>query len=88
MPGASATSALGLNDNGWVVGFYTTGRRRTPRPRPASVFLPNGVFITNFDDPNGIGKTTLNGIDDENNIVGFYGDAAGNTVGLVAFPPF
>ena len=87
VPGASGTTALGLNDNGWVVGFYTTGTGDAAATH-GFVFLPNGKFITNFDDPKGIGNTTLNGINDENDIVGFYGDAAGNTDGLVAFPPF
>jgi hypothetical protein len=87
VPGASGTTALGLNDNGWVVGFYTVGTGDAAATH-GFVFLPNGKFITNFDDPNGIGNTTLNGINDENDIVGFYGDAAGNTDGLVAFPPF
>ncbi|TVZ06180.1 hypothetical protein EAS64_01685 [Trebonia kvetii] len=85
--GATATSALGLNDNGWVVGFYTTGSGNSAATH-GFVFLPNGKFITKFDDPNGLGNTTLNGINNENDIVGFYGDAAGNTDGLVAFPPF
>ena len=87
VPGASGTTALGLNDNGWVVGFYTVGSGDAAATH-GFVFLPNGKFITNFDDPNGIGNTTLNGINNENDIVGFYGDAAGNTDGLVAFPPF
>jgi hypothetical protein len=87
VPGATATSALGLNDNGWVVGFYTTGSGNSAATH-GFLFLPNGKFITKFDDPNGLGNTTLNGINNENDIVGFYGDAAGNTDGLVAFPPF
>ncbi len=83
VPGASATTALGLNDSDWVVGFYTVGTATH-----GFVRLPSGKLITNFDDPHGIGNTTLNGINNENDIVGFYGDAAGNTDGLVAFPPF
>ena len=39
-----------------------------------------------LDDPNAVGATTLNGINDKGDIVGFYTDAAGNTDGLLAVP--
>jgi hypothetical protein len=40
-----------------------------------------------LNDPNGIlGGTTLNGINDEGQIVGFYVDPADNTDGLLAIP--
>jgi hypothetical protein len=38
------------------------------------------------DDPNGIGTTTFNGLNDRGQIVGFYVDGAGNTIGLLATP--
>ena len=39
-----------------------------------------------LDDPNGIGKTTFNGLNDRGRIVGFYVNGAGNTIGLLASP--
>jgi PEP-CTERM motif len=41
---------------------------------------------TAVDDPNGIGTTTFNGVNDLGQIVGFYVDANGNTIGLLANP--
>jgi hypothetical protein len=36
-----------------------------------------------IDDPNGIGTTAINGINDNGQLVGFYVDANNNTDGLV-----
>ena len=44
-----------------------------------------GTFTT-LDDPNAVGSTLLNGINNKGDIVGFYSDAAGNTHGLLATP--
>ena len=38
------------------------------------------------DDPNGIGTTTFNGVNDLGQIVGFYVNGADNTIGLLASP--
>jgi hypothetical protein len=38
------------------------------------------------DDPNGIGTTTFNGVDDKGQIVGFYVNGNDNTIGLLANP--
>jgi Cu/Zn superoxide dismutase len=40
-------------------------------------------FLT-VDDPNGIGATTINGINNAGTLVGFYVDGAGNTHGMLA----
>jgi hypothetical protein len=40
-----------------------------------------------FDDPNGIGTTTFNGVNDHGQIVGFYVNGQGNTIGLLADVP-
>ena len=40
-----------------------------------------------FDDPNGIGTTTFNGVNDHGQIVGFYVNGEGNTIGLLANVP-
>jgi hypothetical protein len=39
---------------------------------------------TVLNDPNGIGTTTFNGVNDLGQIVGFYVDGNGNTIGLLA----
>ena len=40
-----------------------------------------------FDDPNGIGTTTFNGVNDHGQIVGFYVNGQDNTIGLPADVP-
>ena len=42
--------------------------------------------FTPVDDPHGIGTTTINGVNDKGQLVGFYVDSAGNTDGLLATP--
>jgi len=39
-----------------------------------------------IDDPHGVGTTTVNGINDAGDLVGFYTDSAGNTDGMLAMP--
>ena len=41
------------------------------------------MYSTTIDAPGGIGTTTFNGINDRNQIVGFYVDVNGNTDGLL-----
>jgi hypothetical protein len=48
------------------------------------VWTSGGGFTT-VDDPNGVGTTIVNGINDRGMIVGFYGTAPINS-GFVAFP--
>jgi hypothetical protein len=78
VPGATMTELLGLNDNGYAVGFdqYASG--------VMFGIICNTTTLTCLQesDPNGIGFTTFNGINDENQIVGFYMNAAGSTIGL------
>ena len=80
-PGASLTQLFGLNDNGLAVGDEVVNG------------LMNGILydsLTNtftvLNDPNGVGTTTLNGVNNAGQIVGFYVDGAGNTDGLLASP--
>jgi hypothetical protein len=44
-------------------------------------------LFQSVDDPNGIGTTTSNGVNDNGQIVGFYVDGNGNTDGLLASTP-
>jgi Protein kinase domain len=81
-PGASGTTALGVNDHDEIVGYYTVGVGGNQTTH-GFTWTPGGGFRT-IDDPNGVGTTTLNGINDENSLVGFYVDSAGRTDGMLA----
>ena len=80
--GAMDTTLLGLNNEGEAVGFDMDADG-----------LMHGIACSvmaltcqQFDDPNGIGTTTFNGVNDLRQIVGFYVNADDNTIGLVATP--
>ena len=84
-PGVTSTGQtqlLGLNDQGLAVGFYQVN---------ANDILHGFVFDSVHDtfttvDPPGSAGTTLNGINDLDQIVGFFVDGMGNTDGLLANP--
>jgi hypothetical protein len=48
-------------------------------------WTPQGGFRT-VDDPHGVGTTTINGVNDAGQVVGFYVDSNGNTDGFLASP--
>ena len=83
-PGAASTEALGLNNHSEVVGVYTTGSGSTAQ-NFGFTWTKRGGFTT-IDDPNGMGMTTVNGINDQGDLVGFYVDSAGNTDGMLVTP--
>jgi hypothetical protein len=83
-PGATQTQALGVNDGDEVVGAYTDGTA-TGATTHGFVWRAGWGFQT-VDDPNGIGTTTLNDVNDRGQLVGFYLDATGNTDGMLATP--
>jgi len=77
---ATATSLLGLNNFGEAVGFDIDANGKM-----------HGIICDvvtgateELDDPNGIGTTTFNGLNDRGQIVGFYLNGANNTIGLLA----
>jgi uncharacterized membrane protein len=80
-PGSIFTQALGLNNDGDVVGSYVDAAGNT------NGFIYNIATATyqSVDDPNAVGPggTVINGINDNGQIVGFYTDASGNVDGLV-----
>jgi hypothetical protein len=84
VPGASATMALGVNNNEEVVGTYTVGTGSSATMH-GFTWSPESGFTT-IDDPHGIGTTTINGVNDRGDLVGFYVDANGNTDGFLATP--
>jgi hypothetical protein len=83
-PGASMTQALGVSNRGEVVGVYQVG---TGSGAATHGFTWTAkVGFQTVDDPNGVGTTTINGVNDAGVLVGFYVDAAGNTHGLLTKP--
>jgi hypothetical protein len=84
VPGASATMALGVNDGDEVVGTYMVGSGSSATMHGFTWQAGRG--FTSIDDPHGIGTTTINGVNDHGQLVGFYVDATGNTDGFLATP--
>lgn len=82
VPGAAMTQAFGVNDHREVVGAYTVGNGADATTHGFAWTAQHG--FTTVDDPNGIGTTTVNGVNDAGALVGFYQDAAGNTHGMLA----
>ena len=84
VPGASATMALGVSNFDEVVGTYMVGSGSSAQMH-GFTWQPGRGF-TSIDDPHGIGTTTINGVNDFGQLVGFYVDANGNTDGFLATP--
>jgi hypothetical protein len=84
VPGASMTQAFGVNDHDEVVGAYTVGTGSTATMHGFTWRAGHG--FTTVDDPHGIGTTTINGVNNAGDLVGFYVDSAGNTDGMIALP--
>jgi len=74
--------ALGVNGRDEVVGVYTVGSGNAAVMH-GFTWTPQHGFRT-VDDPQGIGTTTINGVNDFGQLVGFYGN--GNTDGFLATP--
>lgn len=81
-PGSSATMALGINYYDRVVGSYTNGSSGGMHGFLLIDPLKHARW-TSIDDPHGVGTTTINGLNDRHDLVGFYVDSAGNTDGMV-----
>lgn len=80
-PGSTFTQALGLNNRGQVVGTYQDAAGQSH----GFVYRIGTSSFTSVDEPNGVGTTLVNGINDAGKLVGFYGTAPINT-GFVATP--
>jgi hypothetical protein len=78
--GADMTQAYGVNNSDEVVGATTVGSRTF-----GFTWRPVGGFHQ-VNDPNGIGSTIINGVNDAGDLVGFYTSANGNTNGMLAIP--
>jgi hypothetical protein len=81
-PSSTFTQALGLSNKNLVVGTYNDAGGATH----GFIYNSASSSYQSVDDPNGIGTTVINGINDNGWIVGFYVDSAGNTDGFVATP--
>ena len=84
VPGSSMTQAFGINDGDVVVGAYQIGTGKSAATH-GFIWAP-GFGFQNVDDPNGVGATTVNGINDHGRLVGFYTDGQNNTDGFLATP--
>ncbi|MGC2112309.1 MAG: hypothetical protein WA655_22510, partial [Candidatus Korobacteraceae bacterium] len=80
-PASTFTQALGLNNHGQVVGQYMDSAGLTH----GFLYTVSSGQYTSIDDPNGVGATIVNGINDNGTIVGFFGAAPINS-GFVGFP--
>jgi hypothetical protein len=83
VPGSSSTMALGVNNSDEVVGVYVPST--DANALDGFTWTPQHGFRT-IDDPHGMGTTTINGVNDFGQLVGFYVDANGNTDGFLATP--
>ena len=77
--GSTFTQALGVNDLGEIVGFYTDAMGNQHG------YIDNGGVFTSFDPP-GSASTTINGLNDKGDFVGFYTTASDTVVGFVGTP--
>jgi hypothetical protein len=84
VPGASATMALGVSNSDEVVGGYSMGTGSAAVMHGFS-WTPQHGFAT-IDDPDGAQGTTVNGVNDLGDLVGFYTDSRGVTHGMLASP--
>lgn len=83
-PSGSNTQPFGVNNDDQIVGSYLDGGG-----------ILHGFLLsqplshakwTSIDDPNGIGSTVINGLNNRGDMVGFYTDSAGNTDGMLIQP--
>jgi uncharacterized membrane protein len=84
VPGSSMTQALGVNDSDEVVGVFAVGTGDTAMTHGFTWTPQRGFQMV--DDPHSQGATTINGVNDQGDLVGFFTDTAGNTDGLLAIP--
>ena len=81
VPDSTGTQALGVNNRGKVVGFYTDAAGLSH----GFVYSIGTSSFATVDAPNSAGTTVVNGINDLDKLVGFYGTAPIN-IGFVATP--
>jgi hypothetical protein len=88
VPGAAATEARGINNNGEIVGFYKTSACvdydvKVPSCPTKGFKYVNGSFIK-LMVPNSV-STAIMGVNDLGDLVGFYTKADGSKHGFIWF---
>jgi len=83
-PGGSDTQALGINASDQIVGSYLDASKVMHGFVLSHPMGPVSQWQS-IDDPNGIGSTVVNGINDAGDLVGFYIND-GNYDGMLATP--
>jgi hypothetical protein len=84
VPHSSSTFVAGVNKFGVVVGVYSVGTGSSAKMYGFT--WSHGRGYQTISDPLGVGTTTLNGINDKGDLVGFYVGKHGNTNGFIATP--
>lgn len=86
-PGASATSANGINNSGEIVGAFTTTANCTPTFYPVANCTTHGFTDVNGTfsqiDVTGAMNTVVNGVNDLGDLVGTYMSSDGNVHGFL-----
>jgi probable HAF family extracellular repeat protein len=80
-PESTFTQALGINNKGVVVGTFID----SSNAQHGFTYTISSKTWQQIDDPNGVGTTVTNGINDKGMLVGFWGTAPLNTA-FVATP--
>lgn len=81
-PGAVDSGIAGINNSGNLSGSFDLGDQST-----SIAFVRIGGVFSQFEDPAAVPmQTAAGGINSLNFVVGLYGDAAGNSHGLVRTP--
>jgi hypothetical protein len=87
VPGSTSTMALGVNNFDEVAGVYVPSGNANALE--GFTWTPQHGFTT-VNDPKGVNNgnltTTINGVNDFGQLVGFYVDGNGNTDGFLATP--
>jgi hypothetical protein len=83
VPNTNFTQLLGINNAGIAVGTYIDSNQVSH----GLYYVPSTGAWTQVDDPQAAnvagGGTVVNGINNKNELVGFYTDAAGNVHGMI-----
>jgi hypothetical protein len=85
IPGASSTTALGVNNDDTVVGAFTAGSG-SKAVTNGFVWLTGGSSVVETGNINGIRDINITGINDKNILTGFYVDSKGHTDGFLGIP--
>ena len=80
-PGASSTMAFGVNDAREVVGTYTKGTG--DNATSFGFTWTHRAGFRSITAPGGRGRTTINGVNDAGDLVGFFTGPAGRTNGVL-----